>query len=221
MTRFPATANSRLQKTKFADAKCLSDSRQKSKKWPAAHRGPPVPMVRTEASIEGPRRDMLAGPTAISQRRWRRGFLRGNTSRALMGRPSVVYDRGPPSQGPAGVRRALSTLDNAVPRIEFPWEAIAEPGAARLGWPHGAQQRAAGKGVSRCVRGLLSGCDSGTYTLYRNSVLDTAMRIHVATFDEASGDSYNGENCRIASELFAKQSGVTVRYWCEKGRYRK
>ncbi len=68
---------------------------------------------------------------------------------------------------------------------------------------------------------LLSGCDSGTYTLYRNSVLDTAMRIHVATFDEASGDSYNGENCRIASELFAKQSGVTVRYWCEKGRYRK
>jgi hypothetical protein len=70
---------------------------------------------------------------------------------------------------------------------------------------------------------LLSGCNnSGVYTLYRSSVVDPAMRIHVATFDEATGgDSYNGENCRIASELFAKQTGVKVRYWCEKGRYRK
>lgn len=70
---------------------------------------------------------------------------------------------------------------------------------------------------------LLSGCgDSDVYTLYRSSPIDAGMRIHVATFDEASsGDSYNGENCRIASELFSKHPGVTVRYWCEKGRYRR
>jgi hypothetical protein len=42
----------------------------------------------------------------------------------------------------------------------------------------------------------------------------------VATFDATESDHYNGDNCRIASELFANQRGVTVRYWCEKGRYR-
>jgi len=78
---------------------------------------------------------------------------------------------------------------------------------------------------------MLSGCgDSGTYTLYRNSPVLPGLpnaspkpqdiRIHVATFDVADGASYNAENCRVASELFVKQPGVTVRYWCEKGRYR-
>jgi hypothetical protein len=68
---------------------------------------------------------------------------------------------------------------------------------------------------------ILSGCgDNSAYTLYRNSPAFPDMRIHVATFDAADGDSYNGENCRIASELFSKQPGVTTRYWCEKGRYR-
>jgi len=46
------------------------------------------------------------------------------------------------------------------------------------------------------------------------------MRIHVATFDSDDGDKYNEENCRMAMELFQKQPGVKVRYWCEKGRYR-
>jgi hypothetical protein len=67
---------------------------------------------------------------------------------------------------------------------------------------------------------MLTGCgDNGAYTLYRNSLAFSDMRIHVATFDAADGDKYNGDNCRIASELFAKQPGVTVRYWCEKGRF--
>jgi hypothetical protein len=46
-------------------------------------------------------------------------------------------------------------------------------------------------------------------------------RIHVATFDSSYGEDYNRENCQIALGLFQNQPGVTVRYWCEKGRYKK
>jgi len=46
------------------------------------------------------------------------------------------------------------------------------------------------------------------------------MRVHVATFDAREDEKYNNENCQVARELFAGQSGVTVSYWCEKGRYR-
>ena len=60
---------------------------------------------------------------------------------------------------------------------------------------------------------------SNAFTLYRNSVTDARMRIHVATFDAADGADYNNENCDVARELFAGQDGVTVRYWCEKGRF--
>jgi len=63
--------------------------------------------------------------------------------------------------------------------------------------------------------------DATTYTLYRNSVLDSSMRIHVSTFDATDGDKYNQENCEIAASLFRQQPAVTVRYWCEKGRFRK
>jgi hypothetical protein len=59
-----------------------------------------------------------------------------------------------------------------------------------------------------------------TYTLYRGSVTGP-MRIHVATFDSVDGEDYNRENCDIARTLFQAQPGVTVKYWCEKGRYRK
>ncbi|QJS27159.1 hypothetical protein [Rhizobium ruizarguesonis] len=63
--------------------------------------------------------------------------------------------------------------------------------------------------------------DGSQYTLYRSSVLDAKMRLHVASFDTANGDDYNSENCQIAAGLFANQPGVQVRYWCEKGRFRK
>jgi hypothetical protein len=64
------------------------------------------------------------------------------------------------------------------------------------------------------------------YTLYRNSVAgderyNKAMRFHVATFDASEGERYNRENCEIARGLFQDQPGVKVRYWCEKGRFRK
>ncbi|MBB4290620.1 hypothetical protein GGE16_002660 [Rhizobium leguminosarum] len=70
---------------------------------------------------------------------------------------------------------------------------------------------------------LLASCDddSRQYTLYRNSALDANMRLHVASFDSADGESYNSENCQIAAGLFVTQPGVTVRYWCEKGKFRK
>jgi len=68
---------------------------------------------------------------------------------------------------------------------------------------------------------LLTGCDeSEVFTLYRSSVLDPTLRIHMATFDAAENSAtYNQENCQIAADLFSQQPEVTVRYWCEKGEY--
>lgn len=44
----------------------------------------------------------------------------------------------------------------------------------------------------------------------------------MATFDaNDAGPDYNRENCAIAARLFMAQPGVTVRYWCEAGRYRE
>lgn len=56
------------------------------------------------------------------------------------------------------------------------------------------------------------------YTLYRDSVLDPSMRIHVATFDSTDGKDYNAENCNVAADLFEHQDGVQTRFWCEPGR---
>jgi hypothetical protein len=69
---------------------------------------------------------------------------------------------------------------------------------------------------------LLSACgNSESYTLYRGSPVIENARIHVATFDANEKEVYNIENCQTAAELFKKQQGVTVKYWCEKGRYKK
>jgi hypothetical protein len=43
----------------------------------------------------------------------------------------------------------------------------------------------------------------------------------VATFDAKDGERYNMENCEVAAELFKSQKGVTVKYWCEKGKFNK
>lgn len=67
----------------------------------------------------------------------------------------------------------------------------------------------------------LSGCNDTSYTLYRNSVVDRTMRLHVASFDASDGEAYNRENCDISMGLFQRQAGVNVKYWCEKGPYRK
>lgn len=72
---------------------------------------------------------------------------------------------------------------------------------------------------------LVAGCSAPSgdvYTLYRNSLLDTTMRIHIATFDaRESGQTYNQENCMLAAELFSRQQGVKTKFWCEKGGYKK
>ena len=59
------------------------------------------------------------------------------------------------------------------------------------------------------------------FTLYRNSVTDETMRIHVATFDAAEKENYNRGNCEQAQVLFQNQSGVKTKFWCEKGRFKK
>ena len=73
--------------------------------------------------------------------------------------------------------------------------------------------------------GALTGGD--TYTLYRNSPTDPAMRVHWATFDADESGDYNGENCQMAVDLLTdnlkRLNGdgyAPVRFWCEKGTYR-
>jgi hypothetical protein len=68
---------------------------------------------------------------------------------------------------------------------------------------------------------LLACSQADTYTLYRNSVTDENMRIHVASFNSSDGENYNQGNCKIAQELFQKQDGVKTKFWCEKGAFRK
>lgn len=61
--------------------------------------------------------------------------------------------------------------------------------------------------------------DREVYTLYRNSVTDPTMRIHVGTFDTTNGAKYNAETCNEAADLFQHQDGVRTRFWCEQGRF--
>ena len=70
---------------------------------------------------------------------------------------------------------------------------------------------------------LLTACGENIYTLYRNSATSggESWRMHVATFDAKDGEAYNMGNCQIAEELFQKQPGVTVKFWCEKGTFKK
>ena len=78
--------------------------------------------------------------------------------------------------------------------------------------------------VLTAVLMLLSGCGDSTYTLYRSSPVSSggeSWRLHIATFDAKDGEAYNMGNCQIAEELFQKQPGVTVKYWCEKGVFKK
>ena len=72
---------------------------------------------------------------------------------------------------------------------------------------------------------LLTACGENSYTLYRSSPVPTddlsLRRVHVATFDAYENQSYNQENCQTAASLFQAQPGVIVKYWCEKGEFKK
>jgi len=48
--------------------------------------------------------------------------------------------------------------------------------------------------LTSCVLISACGCGSDRYTLYRNSVLDSQVRYHVASFDASDGANYNNEN---------------------------
>ncbi len=63
--------------------------------------------------------------------------------------------------------------------------------------------------------------ENQSFVLYRNSVTDENMRIHVASFDAAEGEQYNRGNCEQAQLLFQNQPGVKTKFWCEKGRFKK
>lgn len=70
--------------------------------------------------------------------------------------------------------------------------------------------------LSACYK---SGASEGkVFTLYRNSVTDENMRLHVATFDATETAEYNLGNCEQAQRLFQSQQGVKSKFWCEKGR---
>ena len=68
------------------------------------------------------------------------------------------------------------------------------------------------------------------FTLYRNVPSDQAFRAHVATFD-ATGHGGKGsefynlsnfKNCERAQQMFqAQPDWKDVRFWCEKGRFKK
>lgn len=61
------------------------------------------------------------------------------------------------------------------------------------------------------------------YTLYRNSAVDEAVRIHVATFDVDDGPKThlrNMTNCMVVQKLFQDQPHETNKFWCEKGPFR-
>jgi outer membrane biogenesis lipoprotein LolB len=73
--------------------------------------------------------------------------------------------------------------------------------------------------LSACSFGSTS--DGQVSTLYRNSVTDENMRIHIATFDASEKEEYNRGNCGQAQLLFQNQPGVKTRFWCEKGRFKK
>ena len=75
--------------------------------------------------------------------------------------------------------------------------------------------------VLAAVMPLCSCGESDTrYTLYRSSVT-VPMRVHVASFDAVEGAEYNNENCKLAASLFQNQPGTKVKFWCEKGMYRR
>ena len=77
------------------------------------------------------------------------------------------------------------------------------------------------------------GCDGASTdvqiaTLYRNSILDPQMRIHVGTFDaNEKRNTYNIQNCEMTSRLLnanvqvrsTKSTEQEVGFWCEPGDY--
>ena len=68
--------------------------------------------------------------------------------------------------------------------------------------------------------------DDEVATLYRNSALGDHYRFHIGTFDSLEKSKkgrfdYNWGNCLIVSDAMQNRPGIDVKYWCEKGYFRK
>ena len=82
--------------------------------------------------------------------------------------------------------------------------------------------------VSACDRIVIRPASNSVYTLYRSSLAE-GMRIKVATFDsdesiDGSTERYNRDTCeevRALEQESVRGRPVELRYWCEKGYYRK
>ena len=58
-------------------------------------------------------------------------------------------------------------------------------------------------------------------SLYRNSIINENMRLHISTFDTKNGRDYNWENCQLVAKLMQNQPGVLTKFWCEIGDFRE
>jgi len=78
------------------------------------------------------------------------------------------------------------------------------------------------------VGGCDASSDKGTATLYRNSPLESAVRVHIASFDADESGDFNLGNCGMASRILnanidasaaaeGKKPYENVGFWCEPG----
>lgn len=80
---------------------------------------------------------------------------------------------------------------------------------------------------------ILAGCsgandEAATATLYRNSMLDPAMRVHFASFNAPDKAPFNMDNCEMVARIMnanvdassakeGKPRNQSVGFWCERG----
>lgn len=81
----------------------------------------------------------------------------------------------------------------------------------------------------------LAGCSAGESasdkaTLYRNSILDPAMRVHFASFNAPDKAPFNIDNCEMVARIMnanvdassakeGKPRNQAVGFWCERGNF--
>ena len=68
--------------------------------------------------------------------------------------------------------------------------------------------------------------DGDVFTLYSNAPSDQFARLHEATFDAHYGSEFNSAKCesvqRLLQEWYNTETKTNdVKFWCEKGRYKK
>ena len=72
-----------------------------------------------------------------------------------------------------------------------------------------------------CLAALLAACGDSTYTMYRSNAKDPKAREYFATFGSNGNEKDNQVNCDLSSTLLTMQRTSQLRYWCEKGPFKK